>query len=265
MTLSYYRHGTGNIGVIAAHSWVASPVAFAPILAGLDTDRYSWVFPSFAGYGEDAAAVDHIDIGTMGHDLVAVADDLGWSAFHLVGRSMGGQAAQAVVADVNVAPRVTSLTLVSPVPAAGFPVDDGTRAFFEGAAADPALMFQVNHMLASGGEDDRLLADYITTLSRATTRPDALAAYLRAWTQDDVSAGVDQYAGPVLVVSGEHDPALGPAVATTVAETFRRARTEVIEGSGHFPPLERPAVLARLISEHISTAQHESELAMAAK
>ena len=147
---------------------------------------------------------------------------------------------------------------MSSVPKEGFPVDDASRAFFEGAAADPDVMRQVIHMLASGGEDDQLTASYISALSRVTTHPSALAAYLRAWTQDDVSAGVDQYAGPVLVVTGADDPALGPEVGEKIAQTFRNARTEVITGSGHFPPLEKPAELARLISEHVSAAERDA-------
>lgn len=255
MTLTYYRHGHGDVGIIVAHSWVASSVAFAPLLPSLDGDKYSWVFPSFTGYGDADSAVERADIAAMGRDLVALADDLGWNEFHLMGHSMGGQAVQSAISDELVASRVASVTLISSVPKTGFPVEGEDRQFFEAAAADPAVMEQVVLNLATGEGPHRLVPSYISALSRATSSAQTLNAYLRAWTQDDVSDGVDQYNGPVLAVAGKDDPALGSAVAAEIASSFANSRIEVIAGAGHFPPLEQPVELARLITEHVAETE----------
>src|SRR5438132_1238718 len=64
----------------------------------------------------------------------ALADDLGWDTFDVIGHSMGGKATQRVLADAP--QRVRRLVAISPAPAAGVPFDDQSWELFAGAAAD---------------------------------------------------------------------------------------------------------------------------------
>jgi pimeloyl-ACP methyl ester carboxylesterase len=186
----------------------------------------------------------------MGEDLVTLADQLGWETFHLIGHSMGGQAVQGILANEKYRDRVLSAVLISPVPSQGFPLDAESESLFLNAASTPTVMEGVVGTLA-GGQHSAGFSQYVTALSEATVDEGTLRKYLRAWTLDDVSEGVSGYEGPVLVLSGELDPVLGPAVAAQIAAQFSDASHHVIPATGHFPPLESPTLVAARIREHV--------------
>jgi pimeloyl-ACP methyl ester carboxylesterase len=186
----------------------------------------------------------------MGEDLVGVADQLGWETFHLIGHSMGGQAVQGILANEQYRERVLSAVLVSPVPSQGFPLDAESESMFLKAASTPAVMEGVVGTLA-GGQHSAGFSQYVNALSQATVDEDTLRKYLQAWTLDDVSEGIRGYEGPVLVLSGELDPVLGPPVAGKIAAQFSDSTHHVIPATGHFPPLESPTLVSARIGEHV--------------
>jgi pimeloyl-ACP methyl ester carboxylesterase len=254
MSLSFSTHGTGPVRVLCAHSWVASGVSFAPMLAHLDPDEMTWVFPDFRGYGASAPTADAVSIAGMGQDLIAVADQLGWESFHLLGHSMGGQAVQAVLGDWKLRDRAITATLVSAVPSQGSPLNSESEKLFLSAASTPSTMQGVVNTLA-GGHRSAGFSHYVTALSQATSDETTLRKYLRAWTLDDVSKGVDEYINPVLVLSGELDPVLGPPVASQIASQFTNVEHIIIPDTGHFPPLESPAEVAEAVTRHVLAGQ----------
>ena len=98
---------------------------------------------------------------------------------------------------------------------------------------------------------DRLYDDYdratrcaILHYYRSLENPDALgraqAAILRP---ADV---------PALVVWGRRDPYVPVAVAARQAQAFPRARTEILEGIGHWPLAEAPASTERLVTDFLA-------------
>jgi 3-oxoadipate enol-lactonase len=56
---------------------------------------------------------------------------------------------------------------------------------------------------------------------------------------------------PALVVAGEEDALTGPAHARALSAAVPGARLELVAGSGHTPQVERPAALARLITDFL--------------
>ena len=65
-------------------------------------------------------------------DTLALADELGWDEFDLVGHSMGGMAAQQVLAAEP--RRVRRIVALNGVRANGIPFDEEPWALFSGAA-----------------------------------------------------------------------------------------------------------------------------------
>ncbi len=126
--LSHTLVGHGPVRVIAAHSWLADHSTFDPMMEYVDRDQFTVALPDFRGYGASRGMTGDFSIDEMASDLLAVADDLGWSSFGLCGHSMGGQAAQLLAAQHP--GRVSSMLLLCSVPPRGFPLDDGTGAFF---------------------------------------------------------------------------------------------------------------------------------------
>jgi pimeloyl-ACP methyl ester carboxylesterase len=217
----------------------------------IDRDRFTFVFPDFRGYGKSKDLQGEFTVREMGRDVLALADALDWKAYHLVGNSMGGQAAQWAVGQKTGAD-IRSLSLLCSVPAHGFPRDEQTGAFFGSAVTDPEVRGQCATAV-TGGRLGTGFAKHVVERSRATATDEAIAKYLKAWTTEDVSAETGSYRGPVSVFVGEHDPVLTAAVMQQkVLPLFPQARLSTIQGAGHYPALELPAYTAALLGEATS-------------
>lgn len=83
--------------------------------------QYRCVAPDQRGYGlsDPEARIDATrGVGGWADDAAALADQLGWDAFHLVAHSLGGCVSWAVIGCLP--QRLLSVTLVSPGPPCGF-------------------------------------------------------------------------------------------------------------------------------------------------
>jgi 3-oxoadipate enol-lactonase len=59
---------------------------------------------------------------------------------------------------------------------------------------------------------------------------------------------------PALCVAGEHDATTSPALMRTTADLIAGARLETVKDAGHIPCVERPAEVARLITDFLKEA-----------
>jgi pimeloyl-ACP methyl ester carboxylesterase len=91
----------------------------------LDATGCTYTFVDIRGYGNSREVSGQFTIGEVAADAIALADQLGWHEFHVVGHSMGGKAAQKVAMDAGT--RVRSVVAVTPVPASALPFDDANR------------------------------------------------------------------------------------------------------------------------------------------
>ena len=123
--------GNGPIKVVVVHGWIWDHRVFTPVLDALDTDKHTYAFVDIRGYGNSRDVAGSYSIGEVASDVIALADELGWRDFHVVGHSMGGKAVQKVAMDA--AGRVKSVVAVTPVPAIALPFDDATFGFFSAA------------------------------------------------------------------------------------------------------------------------------------
>lgn len=254
MALAHRTVGHGPVRMMLAHTWLADHQTYGPMLPFLDADGFTWVFPDFRGYGGSRDLSGEMTIREMGRDLLALADALGWERFHLVGNSMGGQAAQWLAGQPEADNRIESLVLLCAVPARGFPLDAETAAFFASTVESIEARGQAA-MAVTGGRLGAGFAAHMANLSAETATPEAIGSYLRAWTEEDVSAEIGHYTGPVRAFVGEHDPVLTEAVARAfIAPLFPGASVAVLPGTGHYPSLELPARTAALLAETIGSA-----------
>ncbi|MGX5185450.1 alpha/beta fold hydrolase [Streptomyces avermitilis] len=242
--------GSGASKVIWAHSWLAGHEGYDCMIPFLDVERFTWAFPDFRGYGRSRGLTGDFSIQEMGQDLVDVADALGWDEFHLVGHSMGGQAAQWLAGQPEARDRLSSMVLLCAVPSRAFPLDADGSKLFE-AATDNLDARATVISAVTGGRLGTGFVRYVNEASRKTADPAAMRAYLRTWTQDDVSSEVQGYQRPVLVLTGRHDPVLPAAVAEEqIVPQYTDVRSDVLDGAAHLPPMETPARTVSLIEEH---------------
>lgn len=242
MATPHVRIGDGEHRVICMHGWFGSSTGWGGWPGVLDTARFSYAFPDYRGYGARRDVAGDHTMAEVSTDTLTLADELGWDRFDLVGHSMGGMAAQRVLADAP--DRVRRLVAISPVPAGGVPFDDETWGLFSGAAHDDGNRAAIID-LTTGNRLTRTWVQQVVAHSVQQSTREAFGDYLLAWARTDFA---DEVAGkelPVKVIVGEHDPALGAEVMRqTYLQQYPNATLEVMRNAGHYAMFETPVALA---------------------
>jgi pimeloyl-ACP methyl ester carboxylesterase len=244
-----FRVGRGPRRVIALHGWFGSARGWGWLPGLIDGDVFSYAFLDCRGYGDRRDIAGEHSIAEISGDALALADELGWERFSVVGHSMGGSAAQRVLADAPA--RVERLVGISPVPAGGVPFDEQGWELFDGAAEDPDKRRAIIDLTTGGRLSPRWLDDMVRFSLEQSDR-EAFRAYLPAWARTDFTAEVTGNPVPALAVVGEHDPALGaPAMRQTWLRQYPKARLEVVPNAGHYAMYETPVHLATLLERFL--------------
>lgn len=249
MNIGYRILGSGPIKVIACHGWFGSSSDWSAMEPAIDTDRFTFAWMDQRGYGLSADRSGKFSVDEVAQDAIDLAEHLEWKTFHLLGHSMGGKVVQRILQRAT--DRVTSVVAVTPVPASGVPFDDETYGIFQNAADSD----DVRQALVSYSVSDRHSQAWIQHLvrdSRQNSRADAFAAYLPSWARDDFSADVHGIQTPILVLVGEHDPALRPELMqATFLRSYPNAELDVICNAGHYPMWETPVDLASRVQRYM--------------
>lgn len=244
--LDFETYGEGPEKVVVLHDWLGDRSNFDPIRPYLDTDAFTYAFVDVRGYGGSRDIAGEYTAQEAARDTVAVADELGWEAFHIVGHSMTGMVVQRVAA--NVPDRVTSLVATTPVGARGMNVDDETFAFFEQVVTDREAAAKALGLLTGNRLSPQWLEFKVDRAMNLSTK-EARRAYLDMFDKEDFSADVEGLELPVLAVLGAHDlEAFQPGnVEATFGEWYPNLTITVAENAGHYPMQEVPVFYASTI------------------
>jgi pimeloyl-ACP methyl ester carboxylesterase len=249
MTDSAVTVGSGDHHVLALHGWFGSARGWGALPDYLDPSAFTYVFMDLRGYGGRRDVAGDFTMQEAAADAVALADELGWDRFSLVGHSMSGQAIQHVL--LQAPGRVRRLVALNPVPATGVPMDEDGWALFSGAAARRDNRFAIINF-TTGGRLPRAFVDHIVQHSLDNSEVEAFGAYLGSWAKTDFSEQVKGNQAAVKVIVGEHDPALSaPVMEQTWLQFYPGAELEVVPNAGHYPMFETPAALAASIEEFL--------------
>jgi pimeloyl-ACP methyl ester carboxylesterase len=176
--------GSGPNKVICLNGWFGHARGWGPLMHSLDTQHFNYAFMDYRGYGARKGSGGPYTIAQIGHDVLALADHLGWQRFSLVGHSMGGLGIQQVLADAPA--RVQALVGITPVPASGVPFDDAGWAFFSSAARDAAARKGIID-LTTGNRLTGVWLDAMVKSSLTHSDVEAFDAYLTAWARTALS------------------------------------------------------------------------------
>lgn len=217
---------------------------------GLDPDAATWVFFDYRGYGRARALLGRYTFEEAALDALELAAALGWGRFSLVGHSMGGVAIQRVL--LAAAPgRIERMVALTAVPACSSRMDEQRLAMFDKAAHDVAQ----RQFILDFSTGRRLPAVWLRRQaldSAACTAPAAFSGYLRDWGTVDFSERVRGNPVPVQVLAGAHDPTLTrELMERTWLAWYPNATLDVLDGCGHYPMLEAPLALARVVGDFL--------------
>jgi len=242
--------GHGPVKIIVSHGWIADSTLFDLFIEEIDFNQFTYAFMDARGYGSRLQDRGPWTIETVADDILLVADQLEWKQFHILGHSMGGMVAQWLM--VQALERIASAVLLAPVPASGAKLDAARRTLLLQAIAEPEsrrALIDAN----TGHTRSAAWIERVAQLSIATTRPDALEAYMTSWTQTDFSGVLQVVQVPVHLIVGELDPGASlERMQETIMPWYSDARMEGLAGVGHYPMHESPGELSTLLTGHFA-------------
>jgi pimeloyl-ACP methyl ester carboxylesterase len=241
--------GQGGVKLLIIHGWYSDHSLFNALVAALGPARFTIARFDIRGYGSSRGIAGRFDLREIAEDALAVADGLGWRHFSVLGHSMGGKVAQKIAIDHP--DRVRSVIALTPVPAKPLGFDADTQAFFAKATEDDEVAAAIVGQSAGPSRD----ADWVRLLVAETRRialPEAFGSYARSFIGDDLSAGAERLAMPILVLFGAEDRGVDPILLEPVYRgLYSHARIERIAGTGHYPMVDDPAGLARCVADFL--------------
>lgn len=248
ISLHYRALGPSSVDatrhLLLLHGWMVDSRVFDRLLDALQLPEVRVLVPDLRGVGMSDKPESGYGLDDYAGDVVQLLVRENVDRVDLLGHSMGGQLAQWIAAHEPA--RVQSLTLASPVPARGLALPDDIAAAFAAAAGNRDGLAQI---LAAASPDlaaedrDHLLA---STVSPACHR-EALATWQRGGFEDQL----DAITCPTTVIASA-DPFLPASLLQeTVVDEIAGARLRVVEGAGHYIPVERPAEVAAIVAEQV--------------
>ena len=250
MALSHVTVGTGDHHVLALHGWFGSARGWGSLPDFLNGADFSYAFPDLRGYGERKGEDGEFTMAEAAADAIALADELGWDSFSVVGHSMSGVAVQHIL--LQAPDRVRRLVGIAAVPGSGVQFGDEAWRLFSSAAISPQSRAAIVDF-ATGARLSPVFVESIVRHSLDNSDSGAFGTYLDSWANADIVAQVKGNQVPVKVIAGEHDPSLSAEVMEhTWLEHYPNAELEVIRGSGHYPMYESPVILATILEEFLS-------------
>lgn len=246
VSVHYEEHGVGQPVLVLHGTGVDHREAMACFEPGLGAhDGYRRIYPDLPGMGLTPAppslrsATDVLDTLLGFIDGVAGADDL-----LIIGHSAGAYYAQAIAA--RRPNRVAGLALVCPLLATVREVPEHRAVVADGELGTEEFrsyfVVQTRPMLE---RYEQFVAPAIPLADQA-----AMERIGERWELEATSE--PPYAGPVLVVAGRQDSAVGYAAAADLLELYPGATLAVLDGAGHALPHEQPSVLAALVDEWLA-------------
>ena len=250
--LAALEAGRGGRPLLLVHGFTGAKEDFADVLDDLAARGWHVVAPDLRGHGESdkPAGPGAYGLSVFAADVIAVADELGWNRFTLLGHSMGGMVVQLVAIDH--AERLNGLILMDTSHAApdGLPpdiVELGKAVVAEGGME--ALISTSATLDEPGPLDTPAFQRLVETKPGYREFCDAksLACSAEMWLsvvdelidQDDRLTGLAALRLPTLVIVGDQDkPFLGHA--DRMAAAIPGARLAVIPDAGHSPQFEAP-------------------------
>lgn len=219
--------------------------------------RYRCLAPDNRDVGQSDYAGAPYSIHDLAGDLAEFLDQLGVSAAHVVGLSLGGMIAQEFA--LAAPERVLSLALVNTLAR----TDEwfaGTLRSFElirRQVADTPSFFEailswwVSHRFFE--ESER--TTWLRWLLHQTPHPQRLDGFLRQLDAIRGHDALDRLGAircPVLVLAGEDDGVMPARYSRQMAARLPQAELVVLPGVGHALPFESPAEFRRHLTEFLA-------------
>jgi pimeloyl-ACP methyl ester carboxylesterase len=265
-----FRYGGEGPLVVLIHGITGRSAQWQPVIENLAAHR-TVLAPDLLGHGESAKPRGDYSLGAYASGVRDVMVALGHERATVVGHSLGGGIAMqfayqfpelcerlVLVSSGGLGREVHPLLRASTLPGSEvvLPLLTHARVLAAGEAAGRAIGL----LKLRAGTDLAEFASGYASLGDAEARAafiSTMRAVLDAGGQR-VSALDRLYLAevmPALIVWGSRDPIIPPEHGRVAHEAMPGSRFELLDGSGHFPQLERPLEFTRLLTDFLRTTK----------
>ena len=275
VTSSRLRHSVAEAGsgepLLLVHGFTGAKEDFADFLDGFADRGWHVVAPDLRGHGASDAPDDEdaYSFEVMADDVLALADELGWERFDLLGHSMGGMVAQVLA--LQAPERLRSLVLMD----TGHGPVEGLDPAVVALAADVVRTEGMERLMEIAAELESIRqprtpsevrvreerAGYVEFGDRKM-RASAAAMYAamiqRLASAEDRLDALGHLDVRTLVVVGEEDAGfVGPS--ERLAEAIPGAVLEVVHDAAHAPQFENPDRWWKVVIRFLEAGRPEPE------
>ncbi|MER5732694.1 alpha/beta hydrolase [Streptomyces sp. NPDC002138] len=244
------------VDVVLVHGWAHTRRVWGTVADRLIRAGHRVVLYDQRGHGASTLGRTPVSVERLGADLAAVLGETDARGAVVVGHSGGGFAALSYAAHDARAGRLHGLVLLGTA-AHGQDTPDSEVKMMGSAPFSWALRrtWLGGKLLSStmGKGVDPVALDVNRQLFAATA-PHVRAEFFRCTRGWDVREALKSVRVPAVVLHGEGDKVIAPALAEILAETLPGARFEPVSGAGHMLPLERPLLAVSAVAELASRA-----------
>jgi len=248
----HYRDVGQGLAVLLLHAFPLNGDAFDAQVKAL-SGRYRFIVPDIRGFGESKLGEGPTEMSRIANDALGLLDALNIDRAVVGGVSMGGYAAMALLRED--AGRVAGLVLMDTQCTAD---DDAGKAKRESSAKealekghDAVIQALMPKLIAS--PPDSPVGRVVEAQIRMASREGIAAAQRGMALRPDSKDILARYAGPALVVVGEHDAITPLEKAKQLVDLISGAKLEVIPGAAHLSNQEQPEKVNAALDAFLST------------
>jgi 3-oxoadipate enol-lactonase len=216
---------------------------------------YDVVAIDLRGHGESSLVTSPVTLSDHAADVASVLRKEGIKAAHIIGVSMGGMVAQRVAIE---SPDLAA-SLILCATAGGFPDEVRPRILARGDLNRAGKMSEVvEDTLTRWFQPDSPRPDLVERCRARLLADDwySWSANWQAISQLDNLGELGAVQAPALVVAGDADASIPPAVSQRIADALPAGRFISIPGAAHFGAFDMRNVFAPLFNDFLSSLTH---------
>ena len=250
MKLHHRVEGDGERVLVLSGSLGTTLELWAPQVRQLSTD-FRIIRYDHPGHGRSPLPARGTSIDDLADSVLRLLDDLGIGRFSFCGLSLGGLVGMTVAASAE--GRLDRLALCCTAPTIASPEHWANRA----ATVRSARLEAIADAVVAGWFTPPYTAAHPATVERframlVSTSAEGYARCCEALATADLGERLGAIDVPTLVMAGEDDPVVSPAVAAGLARDIGDARLVVLARAAHLPNVERHEVFTRELLAHLT-------------